>query len=95
MKMYLVRKYRTRIEEIEVTRFNATSYWTAGKRGEQRSSRFTSWESAFPTWIDAKEFIVQRLTLKIESLRSQLVDAEKELSAVGAMIEPTLTVEAK
>jgi hypothetical protein len=61
MKMYLVRKYRTRIEEIEVTRFNATSYWTAGKRGEQRSSRFTSWESAFPTWIDAKEFIVQRL----------------------------------
>jgi hypothetical protein len=87
MKMYEVSKYESQIEELDVTRFNETSYWV----GKRRHSRFTNWESVFATWTDARDHIKDRLTTKITHWRSEIADAEAELVTVAEMVDPTIS----
>ena len=78
---YSVNKYRYHnhpfIEPVEVDRATEMSVWVGGKRRERMGERVCY----FPTFVAAKEFLVQRERIKVEDKKVDLAMAEKDLKA--------------
>ena len=87
MKMYKTGGWRKVIIEVDVTRATDKSVWIMRNAIERRESRKSQYECYFDTWHEAYFYLVNRFKRQLDSAKSRLEAAKKELKEVLALTE--------
>jgi hypothetical protein len=86
MKVYKTGGWRYLIEEVEATRINEKSVWFLNSRGkEERNARLSEYSKYFNTKEEAKEYLIERCSSRIESYKLQLSSAQSELQKLNEL----------
>jgi len=87
MKFYKAQRnpWRAEIKEVEVERATDKSVWIRG----QRNARFNSGENYFPTWEEAKIFLLAGANRNQARHRASVLRSEKLLGEIRALTEVT------
>ena len=76
--------YGKLIAPVEVERFTSESVWIGGRR----RGRSSVYENYFPTWAEAREFLLSHADATLASLRAQLSDAQCRHGHITSMRPP-------
>lgn len=86
---YEVKLYGMDVRPVEVGRSTDLSVWVKDFSGKFRRRAIASgYESYFPSFDEAKTFLVERETRRLENAKQTVTNGERSLAAVLALEEP-------
>lgn len=83
-----------KIEEVEVERETENCVylvdrWGYGAKGKvSRTAKHSNFESYFPTWEEAHQFLITKFKSKLDAARVSVTCAEKDLNEILGMKRP-------
>lgn len=81
--VYRTSSYGKRIEKLKAERETDHSVWVEGRRYNKRSS----WYNHFDSFEEAKQYLLNKAVLNVESLERQLKNAKEELEKIRVKTE--------
>jgi hypothetical protein len=84
---YLTRKYAAKLESVQVDRFTSHSIWVDGRRRSKRGG----WENYFPTWEEARIYLLEQAENRLAGARWQVQQAEGLVGNIKGLKPPTLS----
>lgn len=88
MIKYKTSNYGVEIERVEVIRETAQCVFVVASGRERRESKSSEWSKYHDTWQQAKDFLVERETVRVEAARRILELAKGKLGNAKGLREP-------
>lgn len=77
-------RWTVKVETVEVDRESENSVWINGQRRAKRSD----WDNYFPTFDEAKAFVIHEMESGVDSARRELERAKDKLGNAKGLKEP-------